>query len=196
MSKYITVVEGHVIENPLYNQWIMINQNLASALYVIISLAILPYILSLDNYAEIWLTIEKRLQSMNPAWIIQIKNELHTLSMGNKSMTQYLSDVKAKVDLVATSGSVISNEHVIYYTLNGLPHRIKNLRQQSVQAYSHLTLMISTLLCTPKNPSRQAKQLEMRQECKLHWLLTVADTGEYHLQLLAPTMVNPIHIEA
>lgn len=35
-------------------------------------------------------------------------------------MTQYLSDIKGKVDLIATSSSPIPVEDIVYYTLNGL----------------------------------------------------------------------------
>lgn len=36
-------------------------------------------------------------------------------------MTEYLSEIKGKVDLIAASGSSIPIKDVIYYTLNGLP---------------------------------------------------------------------------
>lgn len=41
--------------------------------------------------------------------------------MQNKSMSQYLSKIKTKVDLIVASGSPISSKNVIYYTLQGLP---------------------------------------------------------------------------
>lgn len=41
--------------------------------------------------------------------------------MKDKSMMQYLSDIKAKWDTMAISGSPLSLEDIILYTLNGLP---------------------------------------------------------------------------
>lgn len=96
-------------------------QNLASALYAIMSPSILPYILTLDTCVEILSTIERWLQSTNMVGIIQLKYELHNLTMVNKSMQQYLSKIKAKVDSIAASGSPINSEAMIIYILNGLP---------------------------------------------------------------------------
>lgn len=50
-----------------------------------------------------------------------MKHELHNLSMGAHSMTEYLSKIKGKVDLIAASWLLIPAEDVTYYTLNGLP---------------------------------------------------------------------------
>ncbi|PKU60303.1 Retrovirus-related Pol polyprotein from transposon TNT 1-94 [Dendrobium catenatum] len=41
--------------------------------------------------------------------------------MKDKSMTQYLLDVKSKVDALAAAGAPVEVEDVIHYTLNGLP---------------------------------------------------------------------------
>lgn len=75
------------------------------------------------------------LQSTKKARIIQFKNKLHNISMGNKIMTQYLSDIKVKVDLIAASRSPISIEDIIFYALNGLP-----LSYQSFKIATHTNL--------------------------------------------------------
>lgn len=49
---------------------------------------------------------------------MQLRSDLHNLSLVNKTMTQYLYDIKAKVNLIAAAGSLIYNEGIIYYTLN------------------------------------------------------------------------------
>ncbi|KAI0500580.1 hypothetical protein KFK09_018794 [Dendrobium nobile] len=104
-----------------YSDWILIDQNLSAALYSVITPSILPYVLTLDHCQEIWNTLAHRLQATNRSRIIQLKNELHHLSKGNKTMTQYLLEVKSKVDAIAATGHVIDAEDVILYTLNGLP---------------------------------------------------------------------------
>lgn len=119
--KLIISTENEQHENPDYLRWIMVDQNLSSALFSTISPSILPYVLELNTCAEIWEVITRRLQASNRARIQQIKNELHNLTMGNKNMSQYLSDIKSKVDLIAAAGSPIDIEDIIYYTLNGLP---------------------------------------------------------------------------
>lgn len=41
--------------------------------------------------------------------------------MKDKSMMQYLSEIKSKVDAIGFSGSPLPTEDIILYTLNGLP---------------------------------------------------------------------------
>ncbi|PKU76820.1 Retrovirus-related Pol polyprotein from transposon TNT 1-94 [Dendrobium catenatum] len=113
---------GQQILNPAHSTWVLIDQNLAAALYSIISPAILPYVLSVNYCFEIWQTLEVRLQSCTRSRIAHLKNELHFLSMKDKNMTQYLLDVKSKVDALAAAGAPVDVEDIIHYTLNGLPN--------------------------------------------------------------------------
>ncbi|KAI0520293.1 hypothetical protein KFK09_007765 [Dendrobium nobile] len=106
--------------NPEYYSWLLIDQNLAAVLYSTISTTFLPYVLS-DSCCQIWQTIERRLQSTNHLRILQLKNELHHVSMKDKTMMQYLSEIKGKVDAIGASGSPLSSDDIIMYTLNGLP---------------------------------------------------------------------------
>ncbi|PKU69917.1 Retrovirus-related Pol polyprotein from transposon TNT 1-94 [Dendrobium catenatum] len=145
----ITSNSGQIISNPAYNTWILIDQNLAAALYAIISPSILPYVLSVNHCSEIWQTLETRLQSCTRSRIAHLKNELHSLSMKEKTMTQYLLAVKATVDSLAAAGSPVDVEDVIHYTLNGLPNTYQafktairtNLRSMSLDE-------LYTLLCS------------------------------------------------
>lgn len=41
--------------------------------------------------------------------------------MGDRSMMQYLFDIKSKCDAINSSGVIINAKDVIPYTLNGLP---------------------------------------------------------------------------
>lgn len=67
-------------------------------------------------------------------------------------MTQYLVDSKAKVDLMATSGSSLSNEDVIYYTLNGLPSSYQDFKT-SIRTNLQLLHLddFYSLLCTEES---------------------------------------------
>ncbi|PKU72184.1 Retrovirus-related Pol polyprotein from transposon TNT 1-94 [Dendrobium catenatum] len=112
---------GEVVPNPNYQTWILIDQNLFAALYLVISPTLLPYIINLETCADIWKTIERRLQSSNRSRLLQLKNELHQVTMKDQTMMQYLSDIKGKCDAIASSGTPLDPEDVIMYTLNGLP---------------------------------------------------------------------------
>ncbi|KAI0516543.1 hypothetical protein KFK09_009220 [Dendrobium nobile] len=110
-------------ENPNHDStsWRITDQNLATAMCSTISPEILPYVIHLESTHEIWSTLQVRFQSTNRSKIIQLKNELHNISMQNLSMTQYLTEIKKIVDQIASAGSKIDSEDVILYILNGLP---------------------------------------------------------------------------
>ncbi|PKU68164.1 Retrovirus-related Pol polyprotein from transposon TNT 1-94 [Dendrobium catenatum] len=103
------------------HQWTVIDQNLATAMCSTISPAVLPYVIHLESTHEIWSTLHTRFQSSNRSKVIQLKNELHNISMQSMSMTDYLTEVKKIVDQIASAGSSIDSEDIIIYILNGLP---------------------------------------------------------------------------
>lgn len=113
--------DGSTVSNTSFNQWILTDQNLAAALCSTISASILPYIINLDTTAAIWSSLETRFQSTNRSKVIQLKNELHNVSLKNQTMSQYLSEIKSVVDQIAAAGSSVDSEDIILYILKGLP---------------------------------------------------------------------------
>ncbi|PKU68032.1 Retrovirus-related Pol polyprotein from transposon TNT 1-94 [Dendrobium catenatum] len=101
--------------------WQVTDQNLATALCSTISPEVLPYVIHLESTHEIWQTLQTRFQSSNRSKVIQLKNELHNVSMQTMSMTQYLTEIKKIVDKISAAGSSVDPEDVIIYILNGLP---------------------------------------------------------------------------
>ncbi|PKU79631.1 Retrovirus-related Pol polyprotein from transposon TNT 1-94 [Dendrobium catenatum] len=132
-----------------FKTWNHIDQNLAAALYSVISPSILPYVLSLDHCTEIWDTIARRLQSNTRSRTIQLRNELHHLSMKNQTMPQYLIAVKSIVDAITATGSPLDPEEVIFYTLNGLPVQYQYFKTAIRTNLQPLSLDdLYTLLCS------------------------------------------------
>ncbi|PKU66194.1 Retrovirus-related Pol polyprotein from transposon TNT 1-94 [Dendrobium catenatum] len=116
------------------SSWTVTDQNLATAMCSTISPEVLPYVIHLESTNEIWKTLHTRFQSSNRSKVIQLKNELHNISMQSRTMTQYLTEVKKIVDQISSAGSSVDPEDVIIYILNGLP-----------PAYQPFTTTIRTL---------------------------------------------------
>ncbi|PKU62867.1 Retrovirus-related Pol polyprotein from transposon TNT 1-94 [Dendrobium catenatum] len=132
-----------------FKNWNHLDQNLAAALYSVISPSILPYVLSLDHCADIWDTLARHLQSNTRSRTIQLRNELHHLSMKNQTMSQYLLAVKSVVDAIAATGSPLDPEEVIFYTLNGLPPQYQSFKTSIRTNLQPLSLDdLYTLLCS------------------------------------------------
>ncbi|KAI0520206.1 hypothetical protein KFK09_007677 [Dendrobium nobile] len=101
--------------------WKLIDRNLISALLSTISASVLPYVLTLATAHKIWTILKTRLQPTNCSRVIELKNELHQVQMKDRTMQQYLTQIKNLVDNIAAAGSTIDTEDIILYTLNGLP---------------------------------------------------------------------------
>ncbi|KAI0488074.1 hypothetical protein KFK09_027898 [Dendrobium nobile] len=119
--KHLLTANGQLTLNPQHSTWTLIDQNLSVALFSTISPAILPYILTLDTSASIWKTLEQRFFSTNRSRVIQLKNELQSISMQGKNMIDYLATIKTTVDNIRAAGGTIDNEDVLHHILNGLP---------------------------------------------------------------------------
>ncbi|KAI0525123.1 hypothetical protein KFK09_004514 [Dendrobium nobile] len=104
-----------------HNRWTLIDRNLVSTLLSTISPSILPYVITLNTSHDVWLTLERRLQPTNRSRVIQLKNELHQIQMKDRTMQQYLDQIKTIVDNIDAAGSIIDTEDIILYILNGLP---------------------------------------------------------------------------
>ena len=102
--------------------WEKTDQFLVIALNSTISSSILPYVIHLDHYHQIWQTLETRLNSHTRQHIIQLKNDLHNIKKQDQSIQQYLNNIHIKVNSLAAVGSPPDPEDVILYVLNGLPH--------------------------------------------------------------------------
>ncbi|KAI0488330.1 hypothetical protein KFK09_028159 [Dendrobium nobile] len=104
-----------------YNDWMLVDSNLISALFATISPSILPYVITATTAQEVWTTLECRLQPTSHSRVIQLKNELHNIQLKNLSMQPYLTQIKQIVDNIAASGSKMDMEDIVHYILNGLP---------------------------------------------------------------------------
>ncbi|KAI0509804.1 hypothetical protein KFK09_010400 [Dendrobium nobile] len=103
------------------NRWKLVDRNLVSALLATISPPILPYVINLGSAHEVWTALERRLQPTNRSRVIQLKNELHQIQMRDRTMGQYLDQIKTIVDNIAAAGSTVDTEDIVLYILNGLP---------------------------------------------------------------------------
>ncbi|KAI0526763.1 hypothetical protein KFK09_002354 [Dendrobium nobile] len=136
-------------------QWLLKDQNLATTICSTISPSILPYVVNLDSTTAIWSTLETRFQPTNGSKVIQLKNSLHNISLKNQTVTQYLSAIKNIVDQISAFSSVVDNQDVILYILNGLPPSYQSFKT-SIRTMLHplsLDLLYPLLLSEEINLS-------------------------------------------
>ncbi|KAI0493654.1 hypothetical protein KFK09_023775 [Dendrobium nobile] len=127
----------------------LIEQNLVVALLSTISPSVLPYILNLTSARDIWSTLELRLQPSNRSRVIQLKNELYRVQMGDLTMMQYLTKIKALVDNIVAAGSHLDSEDIILHILNGLPQSYNPFKTSICTSQLPISLeVLYSLLCS------------------------------------------------
>ncbi|KAL0908405.1 hypothetical protein M5K25_022899 [Dendrobium thyrsiflorum] len=164
--------------NPLHTHWLLIDQNLSIALLSTISASLLPYIVYLDTCHQIWSTLECRLFSTNRSRVIQLKNELHSLTMCNQSMTDYLSTVKRLMDNIGAAGGTVDPGEIILYILNGLPTNYKAFKTSIRTKLTPISLDdLYSLLCSEEvNLANDVVKELSLSDSTLPLILTICST--------------------
>ncbi|PKU79495.1 Retrovirus-related Pol polyprotein from transposon TNT 1-94 [Dendrobium catenatum] len=167
--------DGTTTPNKAFQTWMLVDQNLASALYSTISASLLPYVLNLETNHDIWMTVDKRLQSTNRSRKLQLKSELHHIQKGDKSMVQYLSEIKQKVDAITASGSTIDSGDILMYTLNGLPPAYNTFKTVICTQLAPIGLdYFFSLLCS--------EELSLHADTPINTTSATANDGTFALQ--------------
>ncbi|KAI0523113.1 hypothetical protein KFK09_005503 [Dendrobium nobile] len=98
---------------------------------------------------EVWITLEQRLQPTNCSQVIQLKNELHSIQKKDRTIHQYLDQIKILVDDIAAAGSKLDTEDVIPYILNGLPTEYNPFKTAIRTSLSPISLdTLYSLMCS------------------------------------------------
>ncbi|PKU61173.1 Retrovirus-related Pol polyprotein from transposon TNT 1-94 [Dendrobium catenatum] len=173
--EFLIASDGSTTPNKVFKTWMLVDQNLASALYSTISASLLPYVLNLNTTHDIWITVDKCLQSINRSRQLQLKSELHHLQKGVKSMVQYLSEIKQKVDAITASGSTIDSGDILMYTLNGLPPAYNAFKTAIRTQLAPISLDdFYSLLCS--------EELSLHVDQLIHTSSTTSDDTSFALQ--------------
>lgn len=106
--------------NAAHDLWLRQDQLLASWLLASISEPILISTVGLDNACQIWCTLEQAFAGQSKAKILQHKLQIQKMKKGNLTMREYLSKMKACIDILFSAGHRLSVEDQILHILAGL----------------------------------------------------------------------------
>ncbi|KAL4295317.1 hypothetical protein GQ457_12G015990 [Hibiscus cannabinus] len=119
--KVMTKSDGQLVLNPAYRRFKKEDCNLSSWLLSTMNPNILPQLVGADSTAAIWNTILKLYSKLSTTKIMNIHCRLRALKKGSLTIKEYTTQVKEICDLLATSGSPVSDIEQIATVLNGLP---------------------------------------------------------------------------
>ncbi|KAE8672445.1 Detected protein of unknown function [Hibiscus syriacus] len=118
-----TIVDesGELIVNPVYRRHKKQDSSLASWLLSTISSSILPQLVGAHTSAKIWNTVLSMFSKLSTTKIMSLHGRLMSLKKGDLYVREFSTQIKEICDLLATSGSPVSEIDQIVTLLNGLP---------------------------------------------------------------------------
>ncbi|KAL4290430.1 hypothetical protein GQ457_14G020810 [Hibiscus cannabinus] len=119
--KVITGSNGQIALNPDYRRFKKLDSSLASWLLSTISPNIFPQLVGAETTASIWNTVLKQFSQLSTTKVMNLHCRLRALKKGALSIRDYTTQIKEICDLLATSGSPVSEVEQIATVLNGLP---------------------------------------------------------------------------
>ncbi|KAE8722087.1 hypothetical protein F3Y22_tig00014370pilonHSYRG00016 [Hibiscus syriacus] len=112
---------GELIVNPTYRQHKKQNNSLAYWIISIISSSILPQLVGAHTSSKIWNTVLSMYSKLSTTKIMSLHGRLRSLKKGDFSVREFSTQIKEICDLLATSGSLVSEIDHFVTLLNGLP---------------------------------------------------------------------------
>ncbi|GMI95248.1 hypothetical protein HRI_003194100 [Hibiscus trionum] len=120
-SKVITNANGELVVNHAYRRYRKQDSSLTSWLLSTIGPTVLPQLVGAETTAAIWSAAVKLYSTLSTTKIMNLHCRLRALKKGTSTISEYTTSIKEICDLLATSGSPVSEIEQIATVLNGLP---------------------------------------------------------------------------
>ncbi|KAL8479736.1 hypothetical protein ACS0TY_026608 [Phlomoides rotata] len=104
----------------IVTSWIRQDQLLLAAIFGSLVSNILSLVSSAPTSAEAWAVLTRLFASRFRSRVNQLKSELYRLSIGSRSITEYLHHVKSKADELALIDQTVSADDLTLFIINGL----------------------------------------------------------------------------
>ncbi|KAM1942234.1 hypothetical protein ACFX15_010731 [Malus domestica] len=112
---------GNRTLNPAYVSWYENDQNILIWLNSTLSESLIPYTVGVNSARDLWAKLESRLATASQSHIHELRSRLRNLTKGNSTAAQYLQQIEAIADALASAGSPVDDSDLISVTLHGLP---------------------------------------------------------------------------
>lgn len=108
-------------------KWERQDRLLRHSLSASMSESIRPYIASVCTSRAIWTTLEQIFGSKTRARVIGLKEQLHHISQGDRSVTEYLHQVRQIAEELSHIDGVVGKENLTLYGLHGLREEFREI---------------------------------------------------------------------
>lgn len=145
-----TITKDSAIESNLANtHWIRQDQLILSAIISSLTPSLIPFIAAAEAARSAWEIITNTYGKSSRGKIIALKNKLHNLSKGSRSITDYMLEIKGIVDELSLLGVTIDPENLVLKVLNGLDNSYTSILFDELheKTFEHLGSIIFSYLC-------------------------------------------------
>ncbi|KAM3308887.1 hypothetical protein P3S67_010631 [Capsicum chacoense] len=149
-----------MLPNPDYLPWMIVDTQIRACLLAVISPSVHKHARGFLTSASLWDALATRYNSVSTAHIFQLRDRLHTLRKGTKTMTQYLDDVASILSDLDTVNEIIPERDVVNAVLRGLPSGYSSLKQ-------HIRLSPVEITLNQLSGWLNAEELNLDMEHKL-----------------------------
>ena len=109
--------------------WSLIDTQIHACLLIVISPQIQKYARGFATYGALWNALATRFNSLSTAHIFQLRDRLHTLRKGTRTMVQYLDEAASIISDLDALNEVVPKRDVINAVVRGLPAEFSSLKQ-------------------------------------------------------------------
>lgn len=121
--------EGTVSEasNPDYQKWVRTDRMIMAWLFGSLSEETLKTVYGLKTSQEVWLYLAKQFNRVSATRKLYIQRRIQTTVKGNKTLAQYLLEIKSLCDQLDSIGAPMSEQEKIYGILNGIGREYESI---------------------------------------------------------------------
>lgn len=114
---------------PLFEDWIAKNQAFLTLISVTLSPVALAYVVGSDTSKQVWEILEKYYSSNSRTNVVNLKLDLQSIiKKSGEPIADYIKQMKEIKDKLANVSTVVNEEDLIIYTLNGHPAEFNTFR--------------------------------------------------------------------
>ena len=119
--QFVTASNNDRILNPHYVTWFENDQNILIWINSTLSDSLIPYTVGVHSSRELWAKLESRLAAASQSHIHKLRSRLRSLTKGDSSAAQFLQQIEAIADALASAEAPIEDSELISDILHGLP---------------------------------------------------------------------------
>lgn len=128
--------------NPDFLKWVQTDQLIMAWLFGSLSEKTLKSVYGLRSSQEVWFYLAKKFNRVSATRKLDIQRRIQTTTKGNRSLVQYLFEIKGLCDQLDSIGAPISEHEKIYGVLSGVGRE-----------YEAIVTVIEESMDSPSSPS-------------------------------------------